>query len=51
MRICVINTGGTISCVGEPLAPMPSARFADAARQVLGPAGGRFFSVLRPAES
>lgn len=38
MRICVINTGGTISCVGEPLAPMPSARFADAARQVLGPA-------------
>ncbi|MFN3526554.1 MAG: asparaginase domain-containing protein, partial [Paracoccus sp. (in: a-proteobacteria)] len=36
MRICVINTGGTISCVGRPLAPMPAARFAQAARDLLG---------------
>ncbi|MFN3273865.1 MAG: asparaginase [Paracoccus sp. (in: a-proteobacteria)] len=38
MRICVINTGGTISCVGQPLAPMPAARFAQAARDLLGEA-------------
>lgn len=38
MRICVINTGGTISCVGTPLAPLPADRFADAARQLLMPA-------------
>lgn len=38
MRICIINTGGTIACTGTPLAPMPAARFADAARAILGPA-------------
>ncbi len=37
MRICVINTGGTIACTGTPLAPMPSDRFAQAARDLLGP--------------
>ena len=29
MRICIINTGGTISSIGKPLAPMPAARFAE----------------------
>lgn len=38
MRICIINTGGTISCTGQPLAPMPSNRFAEAVRDLLGPA-------------
>lgn len=38
MRICVINTGGTISCVGQPLAPMPAGDFARAAQDLLMPA-------------
>lgn len=38
MRICIINTGGTISCVGTPLSPLPAARFADAAQDLLMPA-------------
>nr|WP_111299523.1 asparaginase [Paracoccus saliphilus] len=38
MRICIINTGGTISCTGQPLVPMPSDWFAAAARDLLGPA-------------
>ncbi|MGR3199212.1 MAG: asparaginase domain-containing protein [Paracoccus sp. (in: a-proteobacteria)] len=38
MRICVINTGGTIASVGQPLAPMPSDRFAAAVTELLGPA-------------
>lgn len=38
MRICIINTGGTISCVGQPLAPMPAADFARAALSLLMPA-------------
>lgn len=38
MRICIINTGGTISCVGQPLSPMPAKRFADALRDLLGEA-------------
>lgn len=37
MNICVINTGGTISCVGEPLAPMSAATFATAAQAMLNP--------------
>jgi L-asparaginase len=37
MRICVINTGGTIACTGSPLAPMSSNCFADTARDLLGP--------------
>lgn len=32
MKIAVINTGGTISCVGNPLAPMTAAAFASACR-------------------
>lgn len=37
MRICVLNTGGTISSVGQPLAPMPAKTFAEAARRLLMP--------------
>lgn len=36
MRICVINTGGTIGCVGTPLAPMAPAAFARAVTDLLG---------------
>ena len=38
MRICIINTGGTISSTGQPLAPMAADRFARAANDLLGPA-------------
>ncbi|SCY30320.1 asparaginase [Paracoccus tibetensis] len=38
MKVCIINTGGTISSVGAPLAPMPPADFARAAEELLGPA-------------
>ncbi|HSH02980.1 MAG TPA: asparaginase domain-containing protein [Anaerolineae bacterium] len=37
MRICIINTGGTISCYGRPLAPMSAAEFAAASRAILTP--------------
>lgn len=37
MKIAVINTGGTISCVGNPLAPMTAQAFADASTQLLNP--------------
>ncbi|WP_265501558.1 asparaginase domain-containing protein [Paracoccus beibuensis] len=36
MRICVINTGGTIASVGQPLAPMSAERFAAAVTGLLG---------------
>ncbi|MFV0386025.1 asparaginase domain-containing protein [Paracoccus sp. (in: a-proteobacteria)] len=38
MRICILNTGGTISSVGTPLAPMSAGDFADAAQRLLMPA-------------
>lgn len=37
MKIAVINTGGTISCVGEPLAPMTAQAFAGACHVLLDP--------------
>lgn len=37
MKVCIINTGGTISCVGEPLAPMSAADFAAASQTILSP--------------
>ncbi|MVA82560.1 asparaginase, partial [Agrobacterium vitis] len=37
MKIGVINTGGTISCVGNPLAPMTSAQFKAACQSHLDP--------------
>lgn len=38
MKICVINSGGTISCHGRPLSPMPARDFARAANALLMPA-------------
>ncbi|MBU2956207.1 asparaginase domain-containing protein [Paracoccus sp. 1_MG-2023] len=38
MRICIINTGGTITSLGDPLAPMPPADFAQAMRDLIEPA-------------
>ncbi|MFL5353033.1 asparaginase domain-containing protein [Archangium sp.] len=37
MKVNVINTGGTISCVGDPLAPMSASQFAQACQQNLNP--------------
>lgn len=37
MDIAVINTGGTISCVGDPLAPMSASAFAAACESILDP--------------
>lgn len=37
MNIAVINTGGTISCVGDPLTPMTAANFAQACENVIDP--------------
>ncbi|UTW08227.1 asparaginase domain-containing protein [Pseudomonas benzenivorans] len=37
MNIAIINTGGTISCVGDPLAPMTASAFAEASEQLLNP--------------
>lgn len=36
-RICVFNTGGTISCVGDPLCPMPAVEFAAACEAQIAP--------------
>ncbi len=47
MHIAVINTGGTISCVGAPLAPMPAADFAAACRTLLDPVFAQDFPDLR----
>lgn len=37
MKIGVINTGGTISCVGAPLSPMTAAAFAKGCTAILDP--------------
>lgn len=37
MNIFVINTGGTISCTGNPLSPMSAAQFAAACQENLNP--------------
>jgi len=37
MKLAIMNTGGTISCAGDPLAPMSAKRFADACRQFIDP--------------
>lgn len=37
MKIAIINTGGTISCVGDPLAPMTAEDFAKTSQQLLDP--------------
>lgn len=37
LTIAVINTGGTISCTGDPLAPMSAQAFAAASERLLTP--------------
>lgn len=37
MKIGIINTGGTISCIGSPLAPMTAQEFSDACTKILNP--------------
>ena len=37
MNICVINTGGTISCYQTPLVPMSAEEFAQASERILNP--------------
>lgn len=44
MHVAVIDTGGTISCLGEPLAPMPAERFAAAVDRLLAQAVRRRFA-------
>lgn len=46
MKIAVINTGGTISCVGNPLAPMSAAAFAQGCEALLDPILGQAFPQL-----
>lgn len=46
MNLCLINTGGTISCVGSPLAPMSAAQFAAAATSILNPVVSEMFPNL-----
>ncbi|WP_369988887.1 asparaginase domain-containing protein [Pseudomonas xanthosomatis] len=47
MKIAVINTGGTISCVGSPLAPMTAQRFASASQQLIDPVLRQQFPQLQ----
>ena len=37
MNICIINSGGTIGCVGDPLAPMSAQAFANNSRRLIEP--------------
>ncbi|MDJ0797394.1 MAG: asparaginase [Calothrix sp. MO_167.B12] len=37
LKVCVINTGGTISCTGNPLVPMSAQNFATACKRLLNP--------------
>lgn len=47
MKILVLNTGGTISCVGSPLAPMTASEFADASRTLVEPIVHQQFASLQ----
>jgi L-asparaginase len=47
MTINVINTGGTISCTGNPLGPMSAAQFAQACQQQLDPIIAQQFPDLK----
>ncbi|WP_420607264.1 asparaginase [Novosphingopyxis sp.] len=49
MKICVINTGGTVGCVGDPLAPMSAADFAANSRRLLDPILLAMFPELEPS--
>lgn len=46
MKLAIINTGGTISCIGDPLTPMPAAPFAQACREIVEPALAQAFGDL-----
>jgi L-asparaginase len=46
VNIAVINTGGTISCVGDPLSPMTAAGFAAACTCILNPIIAQRFPTL-----
>ncbi|WP_071872525.1 asparaginase domain-containing protein [Atopomonas hussainii] len=46
MKIAIINTGGTISCVGNPLAPMTASAFAQASQTLLDPILKQQFAAL-----
>lgn len=46
MKIAVINTGGTISCVGNPLQPMSAEDFANASKKLLNPILQQQFSDI-----
>lgn len=43
MKIAIINTGGTISCVGNPLSPMSAEAFAQVCKTLLDPIVQRQF--------
>ncbi|WP_298232718.1 asparaginase domain-containing protein [uncultured Azohydromonas sp.] len=47
MIINVINTGGTISCIGDPLAPMSAQEFAEACQTILDPIIAQRFPELQ----
>lgn len=47
MNIAVINTGGTISCVGSPLVPMTASAFAAACSSILDPIVAQPFPTLK----
>ena len=37
MKLCIIYTGGTIGCIGKPLAPMPPIAFQQAFDRLIAP--------------
>ena len=37
MKLCIIYTGGTIGCIGKPLAPMPPVAFQQAFDRLIAP--------------
>ncbi len=47
MNIAVINTGGTISCVGTPLQPMSANAFAKACQSVIDPIVAQAYPALQ----
>lgn len=46
MIVNVINTGGTISCTGDPLSPMSASTFASACQSLLNPVLAQQFPSL-----
>ena len=46
MRIALLNTGGTMSCVGQPLAPLTASAFATACQQLITPILQQQFPTL-----